>query len=790
MSIIGSVIDRAKQWLSTKPQKEWTPPRPVTMIAPEVFREIRALKDRADFMGRLLEDDFTGESGFTRGLDGTDYWGSVSQVGGYGGMFNYRTALAQCLFRPSYGSAFYINEAMYRIIRARSRAFCSINPYWHGVMHNLRTYVIGKGHNWMAVWRRPNKTGPDKMLAAVQADLDEFQANGFRGGYRKCQKETIERKSRDGEAIRKYVTKDSRLRLQFIEPLLLWNPPAKTESQGCWFGIQYAKNDYENPLGYYFRHTNYLGADYGGKLDDQWNRMVPATEIQHVKVNVDAGTPRGIPDTYWVQDRIEQALKTLRSAGLLVQIRSKVAMIRKRVNALAGAVQPMLSAQSGQTIAGPGGTPRSITEWPDASVFDVSDQSDYSFPSQNLEIKETVSAIHAELQSAASSMGLADYMVSGTLGQGSSYATSMVAEGPVVKTMEDYQQDTIDEDTEVTDRVIDTGIEYGRYDAEAKSLIKVEMSGPPLARISTQEAQTMQIEYQCGVLSKTTWQQLRGYDPEREAANFADEAEDEAKQQADLAKKYPMPMPAVNGNGAAKNGAANNGTKQPRNKQGASARPFGPDQEPRQIQRESGGTKEEERTEELFEQFMRSRLTEGSHDYRTQERPTKEDIKMAARILSDEWKERTKREIRALPYFTTSPKLEGTRIQVQPGVEGVYLGYVDGQKVCAVDPDAIMLKYDCADFCVAGNPEKWGGIVPADHIYIDWSYNPLDAAHDCLHERIETVLMDHGWSYPRAHRYANWGPGCEMDWLKILRPELAAIAGTGETEQTDKDQTT
>lgn len=571
-------------------------PLPGTMVTPGLFAEVRRLKAQADWMGELLEDDLTGEIGFTNGLDGTDFWGSQSQVGGAGGLFGYRTAYSQCLFRPSYGAAFYINEAMHRIIRARSRAFCSINPYFHGVLHNLQTHVIGKGHNWTAVWRKASEKGSDRMLLRVQADLDEF----YQAGYRTIQKEKVERKSRDGEYFLRFYEEGDRLRVRFVEPLLVWSPPGKTEVNDCLFGIQYRKGNYERPLGYYIRRTNYQGAEYG-YMQDAWERMIPTEEMQHGKANVDLGTPRGIPDTYWVQNRLEQSLKTLRSAGVLVEIRSKVAMIRKRVNAFAGALNPLLSANGAVAVsgAGQGSNLQSVLKWPDGAVFDVSDQADYQMPSQNLEIKETVAAISAELQSAASSLGLADYMVSGSLG-GGSYSSSMIAEGPVVKTFEDDQADCIDEDRVAVNKVIDTGIVHGRYGEDARELIKVEMSGPPLARISVQEAQTMSIENQAGVLSKKTWRQHRGYDNETETANIAEEQAQDDKHELEMQRKMIEINPPA-GNGATNGKSKGTNGKQPtsmtnpqaRNRMNPTQRPMRPDDEGRQIQRSSGATVEE-----------------------------------------------------------------------------------------------------------------------------------------------------------------------------------------------------
>ena len=194
--------------------------------------------------------------------------------------------------------------------------------------------------------------------------------------------------------------------------------------------------------------------------------MIAADEIQHRKVNVDKSSPRGVPDTYWVQARLEQSLRTLKAMGTLVQVRAKIAMIRKRINALAGTVQPMLSSAAAAKIAGPGGQTHNVFDYPEGAILDTSDQAEYQFPGQNIETDKIVSSVQADLQAVASSIGLADYMVSGSLGR-SSYATAMVAEGPVVKTFASCQQDMIDEDQEVAARVLQSAIDAGRIGGHA-----------------------------------------------------------------------------------------------------------------------------------------------------------------------------------------------------------------------------------------------------------------------------------------------------------------------------------
>jgi len=748
------LIQRFREWLNPPPPAA-PPPPPTFYASPELIGEIRRLKEQADWMERLIEED---ERSFTYGEDGTVQFG-MSQGDPSTTMFSYSWAYSQGMFRPSYGACFFINEAQHRIIRARSRAFASVNPYWHGVQHTLKTHVVGMGHNWTVVPRDPDEKVSPAKAAKAQRELDDFywgtgEYEGFNGApYRTTQGEKVDRKSRDGEFILHCTVEDAKLRVRFWEPLLLWTPATATydSTNEVLFGIQFKRGDYEKPLRYHLRTTDYLGATNDD--DPLWHRGIEADKIQHRKVNVDRGCPRGIPDTYWVQSRLEQSLRTLRAMGTLVQVRAKIAMIRKRVNALAGAVQPQLSASAAATITNSAGQVRNVFSYPEGAILDTSDQAEYQFPGQNIETDKIVASVQADLQAVATSMGLADYMVSGNLGSGS-YATAMVASGPVVKTFQQQQTDMIEEDRRIATRVLQTAIDAKRLDEDTLELLTIEMHGPSLAASDgVQDAQARQIEHQQGVLSKTTWRQVRGYDPGREETNFKSEAEEELKVQT-----IQGIAPGQNQGGDGEQGGG-----QPRNRQAATARPFSPDEEPRQKQRASGATREEE-----------NRMLESSHDPQSQERLTQEDLAMAAQIIPEGWLPQIKAEILALARFAGPPNENAAPTDYEPGIKGIYLGTVDGQEVWAIDMRAMMVKYNCPDLVVAGNSTRWT-FLPRNKIIVDWSFTAADRACDILHELIEQLLGEAGWSYARSHRYANQGPGCESAWLLELRPELAAL---------------
>jgi hypothetical protein len=439
----------------------------------------------------------------------------------------------------------------------------------------------------------------------------------------------------------------------------------------------------------------------------------------------------------------------------------------------------MLSSQAAATISGPGAQIRNVFQYPEGAILDTSDQAEYQFPGQNIETDKIISSVQADLQAVASAMGIADYMVSGSLG-GSSYATAMVAEGPVVKTFACHQQDMIDEDREVVTRVIQTAIDNGRLDDDTLDLMMIEMHGPALARMGIQESQSNALQQKASVKSSTTWQQENGLNPTRERANQLEEAQHRLKMAETEAKiQAIMAPPAAPGEGGGDSKAGGGA----RNRATSNARPFSPDQEGRQIQRASGATKEEvwysghpsevgpAWGKEMLWAMFQERMQEHSGDDRGQQKPTQEDITMAAKVFPDQWLEKTKMELAML----IPPPAPDTAIdEYEPGVKAAYLGTVDGQKVYAVDMTAMMILHDAPDLVVAGNSEKWP-FVRRDTIIVDWSYKHVDDAHCVLHELCEQTLMAAGWAYARAHRFANNAPGMESDYIVELRPELAAL---------------
>ena len=480
---------------------------------------------------------------------------------------------SRALIYPGDTACAYINEVEFNMARARSRSFCKTNPYWWGIDNSIKTHVIGQGFVFIAAPRhaRDKSSVSGDLLEKVQDEIDLFVDTN---DYREVQIESLRRQDRDGESFLRFFDQhdDGVLRVRFVEPRLVWTPPGKGTEQDVWFGIQFA-GDYEDPQGYYIRPANYLGTTLD---DEKWATMVGKSEILHRKVNVDRNSPRGLPTTYGVQPRLEQALKTLTAMGKLVHYREKIALIRKRLNSVLGTVQPLLTAQATAQVIGPTGTARNIEQLPDAAILDTNDQATYEFPSQHVDTDKIVAAVQAELRAVATAVGMAEYMVSADCST-TSYANGMVAEGPVVKSFQSRQTCQIADDRKVLKRAIQVAIDNGRLPADTLEKVKIDIEAPSLvARNRIQDTQADQILNEKGVLSLKEWAIRNNLEPDEQRAQIKGERDEEAEWLKTKAE--------AEGAGAQAGGGDtfDQRKNQPSSPQKVTARPFAKDDEPRQ----------------------------------------------------------------------------------------------------------------------------------------------------------------------------------------------------------------
>ena len=468
----------------------------------------------------LLEDDC---DMFDRLVDMSDIGTFGDELSGPAapGLPDATLGASRAYLYPSATSVAYINETEFRWIRARSRAFLAVNPYAAGAVRNRVAYTVGNGHTYDVVSRQGTPVNRSdrsdqsdqtaaQRLADCRAVLDEFCRINR---WPQRQKETVRRLDRDGERFLRFFpdVEQGVLRVRFIEPLEIQNPPGASAAEGWFFGIRFARHagglDMETPLEYAIVDINPQGS-----VTDV-REKVPAADVQRLTANVDLSSPRGLPVFYALQNHLTDAVRTLKATGRIVEFRARIAMIRRHVNATRDTLQQAIETTGGRDGEN---RPRVRTArmYPYAAIIDTSDATDYQFPSEAAPVDKNVAAIQAELRAAAAALGMPEYMLSGDASN-ANYSSTMVAEGPAVKTFEEMQAALIEADVEVMERALVVAAAAGRIAGasadDVLDLVSVQAE-PPLIKSENrlQEVQADQILLSCGVMSRATFAARHG----------------------------------------------------------------------------------------------------------------------------------------------------------------------------------------------------------------------------------------------------------------------------------------
>ena len=416
-------------------------------------------------------------------------------------------AYSRALIYPGATAFAYINEIELRQIRARSRVFAQTNPYAIGAARNRMAYTVGSGHTYNVLPRSVSsessaRSADEAMLDDCRKVLEDFRK---RNKWSKRQKETVRRLDRDGERfLRLFVDEEAgQLTVRFVEPLEIQNPPERTSADGVYFGIQFAKIgeavDIETPVSYFLVNIGALGEVVGLR------ETVPADQMQHLKANVDMTWPRGLPTWYALQGHLTDAVRTLKATGKIVEFRARIGMIRRHINATKQGLRDAVANLKAGKEDGDGGV-RTAAQYPYAAIIDTSDATEYQFPSAEAPVDKNVAAIQAELRAGAAALAMPEYMLSGDASN-ANFSSTMVAEGPAVKTFEELQAELVEADIEIHQRQLTiaarAGLIRGATEADILDLVKVEAE-PPIIKSENrlQEAQADQILLLSGVMSK------------------------------------------------------------------------------------------------------------------------------------------------------------------------------------------------------------------------------------------------------------------------------------------------
>ena len=460
------------------------------------------IEHRLTEMFDALWDDFVDPREAYADVDGA-WWSPVGATGG--GVGN--------------AAAGPVNEQQLRELRLQCRRLAVSNEFAINGHENRISYLVGAGHSYQATICK-GMDGPPEIALEVQEVIDRFVVENR---WHERQQEIVRRLDRDGEAfLRFFVDHDGMTRVRFIEPDQVAEPNSsvvrgqlsvaanhgqRTTDNGpsSSFGILTEPDDVEAVLGYW--------------VDGE---LVDAGEVQHRRANVDFNVKRGLPLYTPVRKNLRRAEKLLRNMSVVAEIQSAIALIRKHRGASRSGIEQFVAAEADTSKASAtSGRTRHFSQYGPGTILDAPAGLEYDFPTTGVDASSYVKVLQAELRAIASRLVMPEFMFTSDASN-ASYSSTMVAEGPAIRTFERLQANLIEQDRAVMWRVIENAVRAGVLAPAARELCEIQITPPSLhVRDRLRDTQADRIAYLNGILSPQTWSQHLGLDYDQEQKNLA-----------------------------------------------------------------------------------------------------------------------------------------------------------------------------------------------------------------------------------------------------------------------------
>lgn len=436
---------------------------------------------------------------------------------------------------------FYRNEIELSFIRASARLIATTSEIAIGILENLANYVIGPGFETTAV-ARAKQSPEQELIDTVNEVLDEFDEENKWTGVKDT--ENFNRSRRDGEAfLALFHVGGGHAQARFVDPEQVTEPGNQREIEEWiadnfgdegrravsgptnWeWGIHTAEGDIERVFGYHVKYT---------QDDDDWD-YIPASRMEHIKLNVDSNIKRGLSDFYPVRKHMRANDKLLTALIEGSATCASIAYVRQfPLGATSDSIQDTIGARSmvRRDRNFPTGTQREDTTLlKPGSVLNVPAGMEYKpGPLSSQRNPAFIAAMQAGLRAAGVRWNLPESVVSGDA-SGTNFASALVAEGPATKAFEKKQRTYVTFQRSLFWKVIRIAHEAGRFDsfgitlAELRKAIELEIEPPTVAvRDLVNETTVNQILKQNGILSPRTWAGRESLDYDQEIRNGAKE---------------------------------------------------------------------------------------------------------------------------------------------------------------------------------------------------------------------------------------------------------------------------
>lgn len=396
----------------------------------------------------------------------------------------------------------YTNEEELNQIRSKSRYLSTHNEFAIGGLSNIINYTIGGfGLQWRVQTRKGARKLTESEIEKVQLLIDTFHKVNKWPQY---EREYVTRVIRDGEVFTRFFSPDKMDRstlVRFIEPGMITSPAGSEFT----FGIETLPGDIETIINYY----------KNGK------EKIPEKDVIHSKAFVDRNSKRGLPGFYPVETNLNRAEKLLRNMSAVAAIQAAIALVRKHNNYSRGSVSGFVDEQKDfQSVNTLTGRTERYQQLGPAEIIDAPKGMDYDFPAAQSNAGNFVTILQAELRAVAARFNMPEFMFTQDASN-NNFASTLVAEGPAVKSFESWQGFFVTELKQIMHRMLDIEVLKGTISEDINSRVSFQVTAPKIeVRDRLKLAQAYQLENQAGVLSPQTWSEQLGLDYENEQVNL------------------------------------------------------------------------------------------------------------------------------------------------------------------------------------------------------------------------------------------------------------------------------
>jgi hypothetical protein len=338
------------------------------------------------------------------------------------------------------------------------------SPFAKNILENRINYILGDGFTYTA---EATQDDLEEQVEKVQGVVDQFLK---KNKWFMRQQEIIRRQDRDGEAFLRFfpVSKDDGfIQVRFLDPQFVVHPENSNNPLWSW-GILTTEEDVEEVIAY---HIDNRANTSRSKVVTE---TIEASEVQHRKLNVDEARKRGFSTLGPIRKNIERTDVILRNAGAVTTIQSAIAMIRKHASTGQRVEKAVNAASIGTSATGV----RQMY-YPPGSILDATSGTTYEMPATGVDPTKITGILQAELRAMGSAVQMPEFMISGDASN-ANYSSTLVSEGPFVRSIQRLQRSAIVQDTEVIDIVLAQAVEEGVLNEETLEVVKVKIEAPDL----------------------------------------------------------------------------------------------------------------------------------------------------------------------------------------------------------------------------------------------------------------------------------------------------------------------